>query len=286
MPLGMSEQTRRKAIIETNQLLLLELQRVVRHRVCAEMKKIYSISVQERMCVPPDNMSRLFRRRDPPIYSYTDGYPRITPFDCIPEMPPRHPQTIAQDSIRMAQFDESRMVAQEKYLESIFNVKLITHFIHFKNYYTEVRNARNTMCKGFERHFLVKKRAEDVQEKMERIERLRLLQSNDEQAYFKMLENTKNERLLQLVRQTDSYFMRLGAQVEREREVVDAGGPAPPPQNTFNEEMKDRSTVPIDQIRRRRDLYYNVTHAVQEEVKQASIMVHGTLKPYQLEGLK
>ena len=113
-----------------------------------------------------------------------------------------------------------------------------------------------------------------------------LLQSNDEQAYFKMLKNTKNERLLQLVRQTESYLMRLGAQVEREREVVDAGGPAPPPQNTFNEEMKDCSTVPIDEMRRRRDLYYTVTHAVQEKVKQPSIMVHGTLKPCQLEGLK
>eukprot|EP00737_Agarophyton_chilense_P002593 gb/GEZJ01002961.1/.p1 GENE.gb/GEZJ01002961.1/~~gb/GEZJ01002961.1/.p1 ORF type:complete len:1657 (-),score=275.97 gb/GEZJ01002961.1/:6601-11178(-) len=285
MPLGMTEQTRRNAIIEAKQLSLLEMQRVVRSRVCTEMKKMYSLAVQEDRCVPPDHLSRLFRRRDPPIYSYTNGYPRITPFDTVPEMPPRHPQTIAKDSVRMAEFDKSRMESLKIQRNKELQARLMLHYSDFKNAVSEAKNARARLWKNFERFLIEKRRVEERRKKLERIERLRLLRSNDEQAYLKLLKNTKNERLLQLVRQTDSYLMRIGAQVERERERFE-GADGIGVYNTFNEELRDKDAVPIDAMRRRRDLYYTVTHSVQEEVRQPSIMVHGTLKAYQIEGLK
>lgn len=284
MPLGMTEQTRRKAIIEAKQLSLLDLQRVVRHRVCAEMKKMQSLYIQEDGFVPSDNLSRLFRRRDPPIYSYMDGYPRITPFDAIPEMPPRHPDTIAQDSIRMAQFDMSRMRTHAVQRRIDYNEKLLKHVEKFKTVATEAKNARARIWKSFERYFIEKRRVEERKKKLEQIERLKLLRSNDEQAYLDLLKNTKNERLLQLVRQTDSYLMRIGAQVERQREAPEKGDGIG--HQAFGEEMTDGGEVPIEAMRQRRDMYYTITHAVQEEVQQPSIMVHGTLKQYQVEGLK
>lgn len=285
MPLGMTEQTRRKAIIEAKQLSLLDLQRAVRLRVCAEMKKMSSLAVQEDRIVPPDSLSRLYRRRDPPTYTYTDGYPRITRFDGIPDMQPRPSTVVAQDSVRMAQFDMSRMLAQKKQRRTEFNEKLILHYENFRRAADYARNCRARIAKGFERHFLEKKRIEEKKRKMERVERLRLLRSNDEQAYLNLLKDTKNERLLQLVRQTDSYLMRIGAQVEKAREQL-SGPEADSAHNAFAQELGEQDQVPIDAMRRRRDLYYTVTHAVQEEVRQPSIMVHGTLKPYQVEGLK
>lgn len=284
MPLGMTEQTRRNAIIEAKQLSLLEMQRVVRNRVCTEMKKMYSLAIQEDRFVPPDHLSRLFRRRDPPIYSYTDGYPRITPFDSVPEMPPRHPETIAKDSIRMAEFDKSRMVSLKVQRRKDFQAKLVLHYNNFKTAISEAKSARARIWKNFERYLIEKRRAEERRRKVEQIERVRLLRSNDEEAYLKLLENTKNERLLQLVRQTDSYLMRIGAQVEREREKLE--GTEGLAHNTFNEELKDKDAVPLDAMRRRRDLYYTITHSVLEEVRQPSIMVHGTLKAYQVDGLR
>lgn len=285
MPLGVTEQTRRKAIIEAKQLSLLDLQRVVRFRVCAEMKKMLSPAVQEDGAVPADNLSLLFRRRDPPVYSYMDGYPRITPFDGIPEMPPRHPTTIAQDSVRMAEFDLSRMAARKQQLKKEYVAKLMDHFEKFSKAAVERRNVRSRVLKGLERHFVEKKRIEDRRRKLERVERLKLLRSNDEQAYLNLLENTKNERLLQLVRQTDNYLMQIGAQVEQQRDADERviGADA---HDAFAEELGETGDVPLDAMRRRRDLYYTVTHAVQEEVGQPSIMVHGKLKGYQVEGLK
>lgn len=100
---------------------------------------------------------------------------------------------------------------------------------------------------------------------MERVERLKLLRSNDEQAYLNLLKNTKNDRLLQLVRQTDNYLMQLGAQVEQQRDVADRVM-ASDAHDKFAVELGEKGEVPLDAMRRRRDLYYTVTHAVQEEV--------------------
>lgn len=284
LPPGVTEQTRRKAIIDSKKLALLDLQNIVRNNVCAEMKKLYSSLAREGAYLPGGNMSLLYRRRDPPIYSYMDGYPRITPSDGIPEMPPRHPQTIARDSMRMAEFDMSRMNALKKQRKQEYFARLQTHIESFKQAVSETRNARCRVVKGLERYFVEKKRAEERRRKMERIERLKLLRSNDEQAYLNLLKNTKNERLLQLVRQTDNYLMQIGAQVEQQRDSGDRGiGSA---HDAFAEELGEKGEVPLDAMRRRRDLYYTVTHAVQEDVHQPSIMVHGKLKGYQIEGLK
>lgn len=286
LPLGVSEDTRRKAIIESKQLKLLELQRVVRSRLCVEMKKSWSPSYQEFGVVPSDNLSRLFRRRNPPIYSYTDGYQRIGPFDGLPQLPQRSAQTIALDSRKMAHFDYRRMQSQKVRGKHIFASKLVAHVQNFENHFAYAISARNRICKGIQRYFLEKARAEEKRKKQEQYERLRLLRSNDEQAYLNLLKTTKNERLLQLVRQTDNYLMQIGAQVEKVRDKKDPGMSVG--RNMFVEELEDSagSSVPIESMRRRRDMYYTVTHSVNEEVGQPSIMVHGKLKPYQVEGLK
>lgn len=285
LPLGVSEPTRRKAVLELKRLSLLDRQRVVRHHVAAEMKKSLSSSVHQKQHVPDDNLSRLFRRRDPPIYSYMDGYPRITPFDDIPEMPQRHPATVAKDSVRMAEFDLSRMDARKEQRRNEYLEKLTQHTKNFTSFFSELTLAKARLCKNLDKYFVEKKRLEERKRKQERIERLKLLRSNDEQAYLKLLKNTKNERLLQLVRQTDNYLMQIGAQVEQQRDSIDRAI-EPDTHNAFAEELGGKGDVPLEEMRRRRDLYYTVTHAVQEDIHQPSIMVHGTLKGYQLEGLK
>lgn len=49
-----------------------------------------------------------------------------------------------------------------------------------------------------------------------------LLQKHDEAGYLKLLQETKNERLLQLVRQTEGYMQQIGSLVveQREREGI------------------------------------------------------------------
>jgi SNF2 family DNA or RNA helicase len=285
LPETTSDSLRRKAVIEGKQLKLIELQRRFRHRIVSENRLLLSHPVaEETTVVPADDLARMWRRRDPPVYSYTDGYPRISPVDGLSATPVRTPQAIAIESSRMAQFDYSRMTKQRVEKRRGFLAHLISHQQRFVAHFGSRQVQRTRILRGLDRHWLDKKRAEERRKKQEQVERMRLLRSNDEEAYLKLLKNTKNERLLQLVSQTDNYLMQIGAKVEKTKENAIAA--SVPIANAFEDEKKAGNDDTVDTMRRRRDMYYTVTHAITEEVRQPSIMVHGTLKPYQVDGLK
>lgn len=69
------------------------------------------------------------------------------------------------------------------------------------------------------------RRREENRAMREEKERLRALKNNDEEAYAQLVSQTKNQRLKDLLAQTDNYLRRLGAMVALERaEDFDAGG--------------------------------------------------------------
>jgi ATP-dependent helicase STH1/SNF2 len=83
---------------------------------------------------------------------------------------------------------------------------------------------------------------------------------------------------------------QIGAQIQKTRDVVvEPALAAMVPEGGGGGEgggSDDGETDTVETMRRRRSAYYTVTHKVHEEVRQPSIMVNGTLKPYQLEGLR
>ena len=126
--------------------------------------------------------------------------------------------------------------------------------------------------------------AKEEQKKLERMakQRLQALKLNDEEAYLKLLDHTKDTRITHLLSQTNQFLDSLALAVQsQQREAHDSmvstgriieAAPAPP--------------EPIDDEKREID-YYNVAHRIKEEVtKQPSILVGGTLKEYQLKGLQ
>jgi SNF2 family DNA or RNA helicase len=285
LPETTSDSLRRRAVIEGKQLKLIELQRRVRYRIVSENRVLLCEPVlEEGTPVPSDDLARLWRRRDPPVYSYIDGYPRLSPLDGPAVVPVRTPQVIAVESSRMAQFDCSRMAKQRVEKRRAFLGHLLAHQQGFIAHFHVRQQQRSRVVRGLDRHWLDKKRAEEKRKKQAQTERMKLLRSNDEEAYLKLLKNTKNERLLQLVSQTDNYLMQIGAKVEKTKDT--ASVTAIPVANAFEDEKVAGNDDTVDTMRRRRDMYYTVTHAITEEVKQPAIMVHGTLKPYQIDGLK
>lgn len=99
-------------------------------------------------------------------------------------------------------------------------------------------------------------------------QRLAALRSNDEEAYIKLLDQTKDTRITHLLRQTNSFLDSLAQAVK----VQQADVSAPEPEMDVTDKEK------ID--------YYKVAHRVKEEVRQPSILVGGTLKEYQVKGLQ
>lgn len=100
-------------------------------------------------------------------------------------------------------------------------------------------------------------------------QRLQALRSNDEEAYIKLLDQTKDTRITHLLKQTNQFLASLSEAVRVQQAEAGTSMPAP-----TEEELEK-----ID--------YYEVAHRVKESVtEQASILVGGSLKEYQLKGLE
>ncbi|KAL5981076.1 putative ATP-dependent DNA helicase chr12 [Asimina triloba] len=146
-----------------------------------------------------------------------------------------------------------------------------------------------------------------------RAEKLRIqaLKADDQEAYMRMVEESKNERLTMLLGKTNDLLVRLGAAVQRQKDVEHNDGIEP----LKDSEMNDPSQVslsttdtPVDLVEdedgdmmdpnsadnvKPKDLlegqrqYNSVIHSIQEKVtEQPSMLQGGELRPYQLEGLQ
>ncbi|CAA0812268.1 Probable ATP-dependent DNA helicase CHR12 [Striga hermonthica] len=150
-----------------------------------------------------------------------------------------------------------------------------------------------------------------LRQRATRAEKLRFqaLKADDQEAYMKMVEESKNERLTMLLGKTNDLLVRLGAAVQREKdaahdsiiEPLDVSDTDLPELSTSkadtpaqslpdeDEEVDDE----IDNKAKTGDLlegqrkYNSVVHAIQEKVtEQPSMLQGGELRQYQLEGLQ
>ncbi|KAI8384542.1 SNF2 family N-terminal domain-containing protein [Radiomyces spectabilis] len=118
----------------------------------------------------------------------------------------------------------------------------------------------------------------EEQKKAERIskERILALKNDDEEAYMKLIDEAKDTRLTQLLKQTGSFLESLTkAVLDQQNDSMYQG------QGTGIDEVSsptDESDTKVD--------YFQVTHRVKEEVQQPNMLVGGRLKDYQLKGLQ
>ncbi|CAK9137196.1 unnamed protein product [Ilex paraguariensis] len=144
-----------------------------------------------------------------------------------------------------------------------------------------------------------------------RAEKLRFqaLKADDQEAYMKMVEESKNERLTMLLGKTNDLLVRLGAAVQRQKDAEhDAIEPLKgsdsdlpelsttkieTPGDSLPEEDDDAIDDELDQRVKTGDLlqgqrqYNSVVHSIEEKVtEQPSMLQGGELRPYQLEGLQ
>ncbi|CDI80581.1 SNF2 family N-terminal domain-containing protein, putative, partial [Eimeria acervulina] len=122
----------------------------------------------------------------------------------------------------------------------------------------------------------------------EQKERMRLLKENDIEAYTKLVQQTKNERLQELLRATEEFLESLGRKVQIQKMETDRlqaqsqlGGKGG---ESSSESAAGAKTSGEEE--KKRDSYYTLSHAVREEVQQPQSLIGGTLMPYQMAGLQ
>lgn len=124
-------------------------------------------------------------------------------------------------------------------------------------------------------------------------ERLKALKNDDEEAYLKLIDKTKDTRITHLIRQTDAYLDGLAQAVVAQQNDASVKDPM-----AVDKQRDDTSGEAIDEAafgaapvfeeeEKTRVDYYNVAHAIKETVTvQPTMLQGGTLKEYQLKGLQ
>jgi ATP-dependent helicase STH1/SNF2 len=126
----------------------------------------------------------------------------------------------------------------------------------------------------------------DESKKLEKTakQRLQALKANDEEAYIKLLDQTKDHRITHLLKQTNTFLDSL-AQAVKVQQVEQGADDISGEKHIENEVVPEKEDN-VEELREKID-YYQVAHKVKEEIKeQPSILVGGTLKEYQVKGLE
>ncbi|KAK6458083.1 uncharacterized protein RJT20DRAFT_125997 [Scheffersomyces xylosifermentans] len=122
--------------------------------------------------------------------------------------------------------------------------------------------------------------AKEEQKRIEKMakQRLQALKSNDEEAYLKLLDHTKDTRITHLLKQTNQFLDSLAQAVQSQQRES---------QQERNSAAVETQVAPMDEEKREKVDYYHVAHRIKEEItKQPEILIGGTLKEYQLKGLQ
>nr|CAN75986.1 hypothetical protein VITISV_012191 [Vitis vinifera] len=144
-----------------------------------------------------------------------------------------------------------------------------------------------------------------------RAEKLRFqaLKADDQEAYMRMVKESKNERLTMLLKKTNDLLVDLGAAVQRQKGAEQSDGietlksPEPDLPDLSASKSETPDLLPEEDVEilntdpgpngKTGDLlegqrqYNSVIHSIQEKVtEQPAMLQGGELRPYQLEGLQ
>lgn len=112
---------------------------------------------------------------------------------------------------------------------------------------------------------LKRKEKEMIQDKKDQ-ERLEALKKQDMVTYFKLVELEKNNKIKELLNQTDKFLKELGAKV-----LIQKG--TSQDDNDDMNEMKDHAEIINEEtlestFNNSNKIYYNLTHTVKEDIKK------------------
>lgn len=240
-----------KALVELKSLKLLTKQKSIRQKL------INNVASQAHHNIP---------------------YLRDSPFTAAAQRSVQiRSKVIVPQTVRLAEELERQQLLEIRKKERNLHLQKINSIIDFIKERQSEQWSRQERCFQFGRlgASLHNQMEKDEQKRIERTakQRLAALKSNDEEAYLKLLDQTKDTRITQLLRQTNSFLDSLSEAVRAQQNEAKI--------------LHGEEVQPITDEEREKTDYYEVAHRIKEKIdKQPSILVGGTLKEYQLRGLE
>ena len=127
----------------------------------------------------------------------------------------------------------------------------------------------------------------EEQRRYERLSKQRVaaLKANDEAAYLALVDTAKDTRIAHLLKQTNQYLDSLAEQIKAQQGHSAGLGPRGPME--LEEEPEEEETTGEKTEEAQEQDYYQIAHKVKETItEQPGILVGGSLKSYQIQGLQ
>jgi SWI/SNF-related matrix-associated actin-dependent regulator of chromatin subfamily A member 2/4 len=281
------ESLKRKLLIELKSLQLSGLQSTLRANIAADMHRMASANAATRYGT---GSSGAFRR--------------IRKYSVVPDLIP-----MPERSDRQRQLD---LTSGRKKRHRDFIMSVLSHAHKFKEHYVNMSALRTKLNKGLIKWHLNKEKREMAMRERAEKDRIHALKRDNEEEYIKMLQETKNERLLALLAQTDDYLRQIAELVDQEQEAqeekaleeqIKGSGFDNARIEALQQALNQRREAAAKAAERRMEIssvdattqanremratYYQKIHRVSEDIKiQPSILVGGKLKEYQIDGLQ
>ncbi|CAK9329073.1 unnamed protein product [Citrullus colocynthis] len=288
LPSSRGEDLQTKCLLELCGLKLLDLQKKVRSDVSSE----YWL---QATCAYPDKqlfdwgMMRLHR----PPYGVGDAFAME-----------------ADDQLRKKRDAERTSRLEEEEKNQIETRK--------RKFFAEILNAVREFHLQIQASIKRRKQRNDgiqawhgrQRQRATRAEKLRFqaLKADDQEAYMRLVKESKNERLTTLLEETNKLLVNLGAAVQRQKDSklsdgietldesdvdlteLDSSKNATPQDLLIDEDLdandSDRNDESGDLLEGQRQ-YNSAIHSIQEKVtEQPTMLQGGELRPYQIEGLQ
>ncbi|CAX42772.1 ATP-dependent helicase, putative [Candida dubliniensis CD36] len=254
-----------QALIELKALRLLGKQKLLRH----------NILVHEAQQV---------KYVDPNLKSLPLALSEKRSFNVRPKIEQRNPQLLAVQLEELKKL-EAREAKRKQHIEK---VELV---VEKSTSRSEAKYIRD----HYRSHYLVKQinnfhqtTEKEESKKLERTakQRLQALRSNDEEAYLKLLDKTKDHRITHLLKQTNQFLDSLTEKVRAQQEEASGSSMGTPRHGSPEVTTVDNKSDDKAELREKTD-YYEVAHRIKEKIEeQPTILVGGKLKEYQMKGLE
>ncbi|XP_048132070.1 chromatin structure-remodeling complex protein SYD isoform X3 [Rhodamnia argentea] len=162
----------------------------------------------------------------------------------------------------------------------------------------DVFKIKRERLRGFNKYVKeFHKRKERIhREKNDRIQRekLTLLKINDVEGYLRMVQDTKSDRVKQLLKETEKYLQKLGSKLQEAKAVAKRCDNDIDEEQSLNVLDKSESIFEneddCDQAKHYKESnekYYMMAHSIKESIaEQPTTLKGGKLREYQLNGLR
>ncbi|XP_042420357.1 chromatin structure-remodeling complex protein SYD-like isoform X1 [Zingiber officinale] len=175
-----------------------------------------------------------------------------------------------------------------------------------KEFFGEIENHKEKLeesfkikrerWKGFNKYVkeFHKRKERAYREKIDRIQRekINLLKNNDVEGYLRMVQDTKSDRVKQLLKETEKYLQKLGSKINDAKSVakqfeMDESRDQTMVENNETANENDDESDQAQHYLESNEKYYKLAHSVKESISEQPISLHGgKLREYQMNGLR